>query len=231
MVILVIATTPASNIIHNFVDGSTSNNYGLQVNDRIVAVNGVYTHSGSEVAYEVTYQGDKPLDITVIRDGEKIILTNIQFPKIEENGVTLGVYDFQFYMADKDLATIISHSFWRSVSTIKMVWDSIADLIKGRYGLDAVSGPIGMTELVGSALSTGWQSLLYLLVIISINLGIMNLLPVPALDGGRLIFLLWEAITRKPVNKQIEAYINGVGLLILMGFMLLITMKDIITII
>jgi regulator of sigma E protease len=231
MVILVIATTPASNIIHNFVEGSTSNNYGLQVNDRIVAVNGVYTHSGSEVAYEVTYQGDKPLDITVIRDGEKIILTNIQFPKIEENGVTLGVYDFQFYMADKDLATIISHSFWRSVSTIKMVWDSIADLIKGRYGLDAVSGPIGMTELVGSALSTGWQSLLYLLVIISINLGIMNLLPVPALDGGRLIFLLWEAITRKPVNKQIEAYINGVGLLILMGFMLLITMKDIITII
>ena len=230
MVILVISTTPASNIVYGFLEGSTSNNFGLQVNDKIVAVNGVKTHSGNEVAYEITYQGNEPLELIVIRDGKKLVLDNVEFPRIEENGVVLGTYDFQFYRADKNISTVITHSFWRSISTIKMVWDSLADLIRGRFGLDAISGPIGMTELVGSALSTGWQSLLNLWVIISINLGVMNLLPVPALDGGRLVFLLWEAITRKPVNKQVEAYINGIGLLILMGFMILITLKDIFTI-
>lgn len=230
MFILVSATGPATNIVAAFLDNSTSNNYGLQVDDKIVAVNGVKTHTGDEVVYEITYQGETPLDITVIRDGENIILEDVVFPTVEESGVVLGCYDMQFYGIHEDDVTfglVLSHTFWRTYSTAKMVWDSLADLISGRFGLDAISGPIGMTELVGSAIATGWESVLYLWVIISVNLGIMNLLPLPALDGGRLMFLLWEAITRKPVNKNVEAYINAAGLLILMAFMLLITFKDI----
>lgn len=230
MLVLVMLTVPASNIVAAFLDDSTSDNYGLQVNDKIVAVNGAKTHTGNEVAYEITYQGDEPLDITVVRNGETLVLEDVVFPMIEEQGVVLGNLDFQFFgvgEGDKDFGLILSHTFWRTYSTAKMVWDSLADLVTGRFGLDAVSGPIGMTELVGSALSTGWESMLYLWVIISVNLGVMNLLPLPALDGGRLIFLLWEAITRRPINKKIEAYINAAGLLILMAFMLIITFKDI----
>ena len=93
--------------------------------------------------------------------------------------------------------------------------------------MDAVSGPIGMTELVGDAIANGWESVLYLWVLLSVNLGIMNLLPLPALDGGRLMFLWWEALTRRPINKTVEGYINAAGLLILMAFMLIITFKDI----
>ena len=209
---------------------ATSLNYGLQIDDKIVAVEGVKTHTGNEVVYEITYQGDQPIDLTVIRDGKKIVLEDVVFPTIEESGVTLGNYDMLFYgisEADRNFGIIISHTFWRTYSTAKMVWDSLADLIGGRFGLDAISGPIGMTELVGSAISAGWESLLYLWVIISVNLGVMNLLPLPALDGGRMMFLLWEAITRKPVNKTVEAYINAAGLFILMAFMILITFKDI----
>lgn len=230
MLVLVMLTVPASNIVAVFRDDATSDDHGLQINDKIIAVNGVKTHTGNEVAYEITYQGDEPLDITVVRNGETMVLENVVFPMIEEEGVVLGSLDFQFFgvgEGDKDLGLILSHTFWRTYSTAKMVWDSLADLITGRFGLDAVSGPIGMTELVGSALATGWESLLYLWVIISVNLGVMNLLPLPALDGGRLIFLLWEAITRRPVNKKVEAYINAAGLLILMALMLLITFKDI----
>lgn len=230
MLVLVLLTVPASNIVAVFSENATSSECGLQVDDKIVAVNGVKTHTGNEVAYEITYQGDEPLDITVIRNGETIVLEDVSFPKVEESGVVLGTLDFQFWgvgEGEKDFGLIISHTFWRTYSTAKMVWDSLADLITGRFGLDAVSGPIGMTELVGSALASGWESLLYLWVIISVNLGVMNLLPLPALDGGRLIFLLWEAITRKPVNKTVEAYINAAGLLILMAFMLIITFKDI----
>lgn len=230
MLVLVALTGPATNIVARFFDDATSDDYGLQINDKIIAVNDVKTHSGNEVVYEITYQGDKPLDLTVIRDGEKIILEDVVFPTIEENGVVLGTYDMQFFGIDEENITpgvVLSHTFWRTYSTAKMVWDSLADLITGRFGLDAISGPIGMTELVGSALATGWESVLYLWVIISVNLGVMNLLPFPALDGGRLMFLFWEAITRKPVNRNIEAYINAAGLLILMAFMLLITFKDI----
>ena len=230
MLVLVALTGPATNIVARFFDDATSDDYGLQINDKIIAVNDVKTHSGNEVVYEITYQGDKPIDLTVIRDGEKIILEDVVFPTIEENGVVLGTYDMQFFGIDEENITpgvVLSHTFWRTYSTAKMVWDSLADLITGRFGLDAISGPIGMTELVGSALATGWESVLYLWVIISVNLGVMNLLPFPALDGGRLMFLFWEAITRKPVNRNIEAYINAAGLLILMAFMLLITFKDI----
>ncbi len=230
MLVLVALTGPATNIVAKFFDDATSDDYGLQVNDKIVAVNDVKTHTGNEVVYEITYQGDEPLDLTVIRDGERIVLEDVVFPTVEESGVTLGNYDMQFYGIDEENITfgvVISHTFWRTYSTAKMVWDSLADLVTGRFGLDAVSGPIGMTELVGSALASGWESLLYLWVIISVNLGVMNLLPLPALDGGRLIFLLWEAVTRKPVNKTVEAYINAAGLLILMAFMLIITFKDI----
>ena len=231
MLVLVASTGPATNIVGRFFEDATSDDYGLQINDKIVAVNGVKTHTGNEVVYEITYQGDKPLDITVIRGGEKLILEDVVFPTVEENGVVLGTYDMQFYAIDEKNVTIgvvLSHTFWRTYSTAKMVWDSLADLITGRFGLDAISGPIGMTELVGSALATGWESVLYLWVIISVNLGVMNLLPLPALDGGRLMFLLWEALTHKPVNRNVEAYINAAGLLILMAFMLLITFKDVI---
>lgn len=230
MLVLVALTGPATNIVAAFLDDATSVNHGLQIDDKIVAVEGVKTHTGNEVVYEITYQGDKPLDITVIRNGEKIVIEDVVFPTVEENGVTLGNYDMLFYgisEADRSFSIVISHTFWRTYSTAKMVWDSLADLIGGRFGLDAISGPIGMTELVGTAVVSGWESLLYLWVIISVNLGVMNLLPLPALDGGRLMFLLWEALTRKPVNKTVESYINAAGLLILMAFMILITFKDI----
>lgn len=228
MLILVMVTTPASNVVAVFFDDATSNSSGLCVNDKIIEVNGVKTHTGNEVAYEITYQGDEPIDLVVIRDGETIELKDVVFPQTEEDGVVFGIYDFQFYaVSNKDFGLVLSHTFWRTCSTAKMVWDSLADLVTGRFGLDAVSGPIGMTELIETSIANGWESLLYLWVIISVNLGVMNLLPVPALDGGRFIFLLWEAITRKPVNKKVEGYINAAGLLILMAFMLLITFKDI----
>jgi regulator of sigma E protease len=230
MFILVSLTVPATNIVASFFEDATSDDYGLQVNDKIVAVNGIGTHTGNEVVYEITYQGYHPLDITVIRDGTKIIIEDVVFPTIEENGVILGSFDMQFYginEANRSIGLILSHTFWRTYSTAKMVWDSLADLIRGRFGLEAVSGPIGMTELVGDAVANGWESILYLWVLLSVNLGIMNLLPLPALDGGRLMFLYWEALTHKPISKNVEAYINAAGLLILMAFMLLITFKDI----
>ena len=122
MLVLVALTGPATNIVAAFIDDATSVNHGLQIDDKIVAVEGVKTHTGNEVVYEITYQGDKPLDITVIRNGEKIVIEDVVFPTVEENGVTLGNYDMLFYgisEADRSFSIVISHTFWRTYSTAK----------------------------------------------------------------------------------------------------------------
>ncbi len=228
MLIIVCLTTPVSTVVASFIEGATSPEYGLCENDRIVAVNGTPVHTGNELVYEIIMKGDRPVDLTVVRDGEKIVVSGVVFPTDEEKGVQFGEYDFVLYAERKTPGVLIKHSFFRSVSTVKMVFDSIAQMITGRFGLEAVSGPVGMSEAVGEAVSAGFMTLFYLFAVISVNLGVMNLLPLPALDGGRILLLLISAVIRRPINKKVEQYITGGSMIILLAFMAFITVKDII---
>ena len=225
--------TLASNTIHSFVEGSTSNVLSeanpnpLKEGDKVIKVDGVYLHTGNELVYEIMNSGYEPVDIVVIRDGKELLLENVIFPRESEAGATFGSYDFKVYGEKADFGTIMKHSVFRSFSTVKIIVDSLVDLIGGRYGADAVSGPIGMAGAVGQASRAGFTSILYLFILITMNLGVFNLLPIPALDGGRLIFLIIEGIFRKPVKKEVEQAVNTIGIMILMGLMLLVTAKDI----
>jgi regulator of sigma E protease len=122
----------------------------------------------------------------------------------------------------------MKHSVFRSFSSVKIIIDSLKDLVTGRYGAEAVSGPIGMAGAVGDATKQGGSSLLFLFILITMNLGVFNLLPLPALDGGRIIFLLVELIIRRPVKKEFEQAVNTIGIMLLMALMLFVTFKDII---
>ena len=106
-----------------------------------------------------------------------------------------------------------------------MIWESLGDLISGRYGVKAVSGPVAVTQMLADAASRSVYQFVYLAVVISMNLGIMNLLPLPALDGGRLAFQFIELIRRKPVNRNI----HFAGIVILMILMVLIAFKDVVS--
>ena len=109
-----------------------------------------------------------------------------------------------------------------------MIWESFIDLITGRYGIDAVSGPVGVTEAISeTAQSGGLSGVLYLIVVITMNLGIFNLLPLPALDGGRLMFLIVEALRKRPIDPELEAKIHAAGIIVLMLLMAFVTYKDI----
>ena len=108
-----------------------------------------------------------------------------------------------------------------------VIWRSFLDLLSGKYGISAVSGPVGVTVVIADAAKQSLQNVLPLMAFISINLGIFNLLPIPALDGGRLMFILYEMIFRKPVPQKFESVVHTVGFIILFGFMLLIVAKDI----
>lgn len=206
---------------------SYAENAGLKINDRIVSVGKAPVHIGNDMYYEIMRSGIEPLDITVIRDGEKIVIEDVSFPTITEQGTVFGTIDFIVYAEQKTVGTVLKHGLFRSTSTIKMIWESLIDLIRGRYGIDAVSGPVGVTEALGEAAESGASDLIYLAVVISMNLGVVNLLPLPALDGGRLFFQIIELIFRKPVKKEIEGYIHFAGLVILLILSALIAVKDI----
>lgn len=235
--LVLISGNLASNTVGEFVNTektetteefrATSPSYGLQVGDQIIKVGHTGVHTGNEVVYEIMNQGDKPIDLTVKRNGEKIVLEGVVFPGMTTEGVNFGTPDFRVYAEKRTFGNIVKHSFFRSLSTVKMIVDQIKDLVRGRYGFKAVSGPIGITKELGNAAKSGFSTFLYLVTVISVNLGVFNILPIPALDGGRLLFLLVEAVTGKPVNKNIEGYIHFAGLLILFGIIILVTCKDI----
>ena len=232
MLVLVVSTRDdsgvilASNVVAEFREEATSNQW-LEVGDVITHVNGTRVHTGNEVIYEIMYRGYDTLNLTVEREGQVLELRGVTFPQFEEEGITFGLYDFAVAREQASFGAVIKHTFFRSCSTVKMIFDQLADLLTGRFGLNAVSGPIGITEEMGNAAKDGFGTFLYLVIVITINLGVFNLLPIPALDGGRLLFLLIEAITRRPVDPKIEGYIHFAGLMILLGIMLLVACKDI----
>ena len=236
MVVLIVSTRNqlGSTVIAEFrppegTEVAASEAAGLQINDRIVKVGNVGVHTSNDLLYEIMHQGYRPVDLTVIRSGERLVIRNVEFPTFTESGTVFGDYDFAVYKEEATFGAIVKHSYFRSLSTVKMIWDSLVDLLTGRYGMEALSGPVGVTEvIVETAQSRQTANLLYLTCVIAINLGVVNLLPIPALDGGRILFVLIEMIFRKPVNRKVEGYIHGAGMLLLLALIAFITLKDII---
>ncbi len=200
---------------------------GLCDGDRILKVDGTSVHTRFEVYYEIMRKGVEPIDIVVLRGAEKVTVENIIFPTIEQDGVLFGGVDFYPGVDAFNLGNVLKHSFFRSVSTVKMVIDSFVDLLSGRYGFESMSGPVGITQTIGDSVAGGFADFLYIFTIITINLGVFNLFPIPALDGGRLIFLLIEAVIRRPVNPKVEGYIHAVGMLLLLGLVVVVTFNDV----
>lgn len=205
----------------------TSRDHGLQVNDKILKVDGKPVRILDEVSYEIMRKGNEPIDIVVERDGEIITLKDVVFPTAVEQEQTFGVMDFKIYRVEKNFANVMKYTFVKGALIVRMVWESLIDLITGRYSFAAVSGPIGISSAIGDAAKAGFISLLNMVVLISINLGVMNLIPFPALDGGRLLTQIIEMVTRKRLPAKVEGIINAAGFAILMTFMLVVMVKDI----
>ena len=200
----------------------------LMPGDRIVEVNGVKTHIATEVAYEIMHDGYEPIDIVVERGGERITLRDVQFGTLTEAGMVLGKPDFKMYGAERTLGNLLKHTWYRSLSMVKMIWESLIDLFIGRVGMEAVSGPVGVTDAMVTAAKDGASQFFNLLAVLAMNLGVFNLLPFPALDGGRLVFILFEMIFRRKVPAKVEGAIHTVGILLLLGLMIFVVFKDII---
>ena len=220
-----------STVVAEFKENAVSEQSGLKADDKIIEVEGRKIFSTYDLSYAFTNVKGGKVDMTVKRDGEKIELKDVKFDSSEENGISYLNVDFYVYGIRKTLGSYIKQTFATAASYCAVVWRSLIDLISGKYGISAVSGPVGVTAAIGSAAKQSLENLLPIMALITINLGIFNLLPIPALDGGRLLFILIEMIFRKPVPQKYEAIVHAVGFALLIGFMLLITAKDIWTLI
>lgn len=231
LVIVAITLAPQeafnSTVVAEFKENAVSSESGLMVNDKITEVEGRKIFSTYDLSYAFTNVKDGKIDMTVIRDGKRVELKDVAFNSSEEDGISYLEVDFYVYGIKKTVGSYIEQTFATAASYCAVVWRSLIDIIGGKYGISAVSGPVGVTAAIGSAAKVSLANLLPIMAIITINLGLFNLLPIPALDGGRLLFILIEMIFRKPVPQKYEAAVHAAGFAVLIAFMLFITAKDI----
>ena len=215
--------------IENITSQDNAVQLTLMSGDRVIKVGNVSVHTWGDLSYEITNQGYKPVDITVIRDGKTIKIENYEFRKEKDpqSGAQFGRVDFSPGIETFSFSNLIKHSFFRSISTVKMVVDSFVGLLSGRFGVESMAGPVGVTQTISTFASHGLIYFLYIFVIITINLGVFNLIPFPALDGGRILFLLIEAISHKKLNPKVEGYINFFGLMFMFLLAIFVTFNDI----
>lgn len=222
----------ATTRVASFTENATTNqNDGLQEKDVIKKINGRTVLSVEEVSYILGTAESNKVDLVVERNGEKIELKDVEFPKEEYEGQSYLTIDFYFKGEKLSIGSALKQGFWRTVSMGRIVFMSLGDLISGKFGLNEVSGPVGVTQVLSQAVTTtatnglqGLASLLKILCLITVNLGVFNLLPIPALDGSRIWFLIIEWVRGKPVKR--EALVHSIGMMILLGFMVLIVFKD-----
>lgn len=180
-------------------------------------------------------------DVTVERDGQRVNLEQVQFysyyasdEDADNNKASVGI-DFYVEPIEKSFFTVLEQTGSQTVSLAKTVWQSLIMLVQGRFTFNDLSGPVGMTKAVSMVASEGLKvnfasavnNIVFIMALITVNLGVVNLLPFPALDGGRFVFLLIEAIIRRPLPRKFEYIVNGAGLVILILFIIIISVKDV----
>lgn len=206
---------------------ASSYHSGLRHGDIIYEMDDMRILSTTDLSYML---GNSTVhDVEVIRNGEKILFEDVKFGDTKYG----GVIDFSLEYKDKNVGNVLSYSAKNSVSIGRLVWISLRDLVTGKYGAEEISGPVGVVSTIGETAQQGENmkekaiSLIYLTAMITINIGIFNLLPIPGLDGGRLIFCFIEVIRRKAVKPEHEAYVHLAGMVLLFGIMIFATFNDI----
>lgn len=234
MVLLLTTSTDliGTNTIKEFYPDAVSSQYGLQAGDRFVEIDGHHVWSELDLSFLMSRSQDGVFDFVVERDGEKVILNDVHFATEQQNGITLIQYDFIIIGEQPGFLNIVKNAFTQSASIVRMVWLSVFDLVTGRYGMSELAGPVGTVDIIADvtaqAVSSGsLTNLLTIMAFITINVGVANLLPLPALDGGRFLFLAIEAVRRKPVNPKYEGYVHAAGLALLLLLMVVVTYNDI----
>ena len=223
--------------ILSFQENAISQQTGLQAGDKLLEIDGHKVFSDMDINFLMTRSDDGVFDMTVRRDGKRVELEGVTFQTQKQDGYTLITYDFVILGKETTIFNVLTTAVKQTASIARLVWLSLFDLVTGRFGLADLSGPVGTVNILADVTSSAVESranlisALTLMAFVSINIGVFNLLPVPALDGGRLFFLVIEGIRRKPIKPKYEGYIHGAGLVLLLLLMVAVTFNDIVNLI
>lgn len=237
MLILVVQTPVfPSTTVGQFIENAPTAEQGLQAGDKFLSIDDYSVLNFKDISFALgTMKTDSP-HVVVERNGEKTDLGNIKFGKEKlEDGTEVIQIDFYLTRIEKSFISVLSQTGEQTVSIVRMIWSSLVGMITGQYGLNDMAGPIGIASAISDVASAGlersfldaFNNILSMMMIISVNLGIVNMLPIPALDGGRFFFLLIEAIRRKPIPAKYEGFIHGAGIVLLLLFMALVAFNDV----
>jgi len=216
---------------HIAITQDASSNSVFHDYDEILKVNGKHIFSATDIDYILALDTDGKADFLIRRDGEKLSLKDVELELIndKESGATGTARNFTIYGVEKTFFGVIKYGVMKTISTVRLVIYSFASLITGKVPVSQLSGPVAVTDTVIKSVSYGWEPILELIGMISVNLGVFNLLPIPALDGSRMLFVFIEMIFRRPVSRKWESWIHAIGFIVLMGLMALVFFKDIFT--
>ena len=198
----------------------------LKQGDIIKSIDGMRVYTSTDVTTGLSRSGDDTLDMTVLRDGKTLDL-KVKFNMEKYEGRNFINMDFWLVGNKKTVGGVIKESFKEWVSFTRMVFLSVLDMIVGKYGLSDLAGPVGTVSVVSTAVKTSAYSMLRIMALLTINVGLFNLFPIPALDGWRLFLLIFEGIFKRKLPDKWDWAINAVGLVLLLGLMCVITFSDI----
>lgn len=222
----VIQGVPAEKaLIGGIQPGSPAEEAGLQAGDEVVEIDGKSISTWEEFTLIVEESAGKELTMLVNRDNSIESLSVI--PKeIDRQGEHVGQVGVQLGF-EKSLIKTFEYGFVQTFETTKAVLTGLVMLISGQYSLDMLAGPVGIYDVTDQIVKTGFMNFMLWTAMLSINLGIINLVPLPALDGGRLMFVGIEAIRGKPIDPQKEGIFHFIGFALLMLLMIVVTWNDI----
>ena len=234
MAILITAQSEpiTSKVLYQVEENALCGQTGLQAGDKILAVNGRRCFVANDILYELMRTEDYTADFTVLRDGKKVELPGVQFDTWQDDkGETHMSLGFTVYGIKKTPLNVLKEAGNSVLYYGRIIFASLSDLLRGRESINDLSGPVGIVTAIGQAASYGWQDLLEMLALITVNVGIFNLLPFPALDGGKVVFLLIEGMTGHAVPEKIQSGLIVAAFALLFGLMIFATYNDILRLI
>ena len=216
-------------IVTSVLKNSAAATSGIEEGDRILEINGHSISTTDDISlYLAIADPEEASDIKVEKEDDSVETYSVQPKKIKQDGET--VYQYGIGMAQEreyGLFSALEFTGKKTVSIFKQMGVTVAYLFTGGISLSQLSGPVGIFSIVGEQSSTGFMNIIYLIAFLSINVGFINLLPLPAFDGGHILFIIIEKIKGSPVNPETENKIHTIGLFLLMLLMIVITFNDI----
>lgn len=213
--------------IGEIVPGYAAEQAGLQANDEIIKIDGKKVRISSDVTRKIQNSQGNELELLIKRDGEykNIVLRPTL---LESEGISAYFLGIIFKPESGNFSNRMYYAFWNTTDFIFSIADNVKQLFTGKVTADQMMGPVGISEVVVK--TNGIREFVYMLALVSMSLGVTNLLPFPPLDGGKIVFLLIEAIRKKPIKQETEAKIQLLGFAILITISFYITYNDILRI-